>query len=69
MALPTCSKTMSGASPRISLTRLAKPRETLEALALLLGRLAALAHHARELGAVDVVDGAEALDELALLGR
>ena len=30
VALPTCSKTMSGASPRISLTRLAKPRATLK---------------------------------------
>ena len=28
VALPTCSKTMSGASPRISLTRLPKSRET-----------------------------------------
>ena len=28
VALPTCSKTMSGASPRISLTRLANSRET-----------------------------------------
>ena len=50
------------------MTRLAKPRETLEARLLLLGALAALAHHPRELVAVDVVDGAEALDQLALLG-
>ncbi len=28
VALPTCSKTMSGASPRTSLTRLANARET-----------------------------------------
>ena len=41
----------------------------LEALLLLLGRLAAAAHHPRELVAVDVVDGAELLDELALVGR
>ena len=30
VARPTCSKAMSGASPRISLTRLAKARETLK---------------------------------------
>ena len=30
VALPTCSKTMSGASPRISLTRLENARETLK---------------------------------------
>ena len=60
---------MSGASPRMSLTRLAKPARDLEALGLLFGRLAALAHHPRELVAVDVVLGAEALDQLALLGR
>src|ERR1700691_1264603 len=39
----------------------------LEAGLLLLGRLAALAHHARELAPVDVIDGAQALDQLALL--
>ncbi len=30
VALPTCSKTMSGASPRISFTRLENARETLK---------------------------------------
>ena len=30
VAWPTCSKTMSGGSPRISLTRLAKSRVTLK---------------------------------------
>ena len=30
VAWPTCSKTMSGASPKISLTRLAKAREALK---------------------------------------
>ena len=69
MAWPTCSKTMSGASPRISLTFLANSRETLKRAFSSSGRLAALAHHARELVAVDVVDGAEPLDQLALLGR
>ncbi len=67
--MPTCSKTMSGASPRISLTRLANSRETLKRAVSSSARLAALAHHPRELAAVDVVDGAEALDQLALLGR
>ena len=41
----------------------------LETRALLLGRLAALAHHARELVAIDEIDGSESPDELALLGR
>src|SRR4029453_9681820 len=36
---------------------------------LLLWALAALSHHPRELGAVHVVDGPEALDQLALLVR
>jgi hypothetical protein len=61
VAWPTCSKTMSGASRRISLTRFAKPRDS--------WRLAALAHHAGELVAVDVVHRAELLDQLALLRR
>ena len=65
--MPTCSKTMSGGSPSSSSTRLAEPPRLLEAGALLLGGLAAAAHHPRELGAVDVADGAELLDQLALL--
>ncbi len=60
---------MSGASPRICLTRFENSREAQEARLLLFWALAALAHHAGELGPVDVVDGAEALDQLALLGR
>ena len=46
---------------------LAEPPRLLEARPLLLGGLAAAAHHARELGAVDVADRAELLDQLALL--
>ncbi len=67
VAWPTCSKTMSGASPRICLTRFAEVARDAEAGLLLIGRLSACAHHPRELRPVDVVDGAEALDELALL--
>ena len=67
VAWPTCSNTMSGASPRISLTRFANARDCAEALLLLVLGLAALAHHARELVAVDEVLRAELLDQLALL--
>ena len=69
VALPTCSKTMSGASPRISLDALAEVARDGEARLLLLGRLAAAAHHAGELVAVDEALGAELLDERALLRR
>ena len=47
---------------------LAEAARLLEARLLLVGVLVAAAHHARELVAVDVVDGAELLDQLALLG-
>ena len=69
VAWPTCSKTMSGASPRISLTRLAKPREALKRSLSAAGsaRFSVGPHHLAELVAVDVVDGAELLDQLALL--
>ena len=67
VALPTCSKTMSGLSPRISLTRLSKSPHHLEARLLLLGRLAAAAHHPGELVAVDEALRAELLDQRALL--
>src|SRR4051794_11137965 len=46
---------------------LAEAARLLEARLLLLRRLLAGAHHARELAAVDVVDGAELLDQRALL--
>jgi hypothetical protein len=46
---------------------LREPERDLEARLLLVGGLAALAHHPGELPTVDVVDGAEALDELTLL--
>ena len=71
VARPTCSKTMSGASPRISLTRLAKAREALKRSLSAAGsaRFSSRPHHLAELVAVDVVDGAELLDQLALLGR
>ena len=49
------------------LDRLAEAPRLLEARRLLLGGLAAAAHHPGELGAVDVADGAELLDQLALL--
>ena len=62
---------MSGASPRISLTRLANPREALKrslsAAGVGGGVVGVGAHHLAELAAVDVVDGAELLDQLALL--
>ena len=69
VALPTCSKTMSGASPRISLTRLANSRETPKRAFSSSAVSLARAHHPGELVAVDVVDGAEPLDQLALLRR
>ena len=65
--MPTCSKTMSGGPPSFSSTRLAEPPRLLEARLLLVGVLAAPAHHPGELAAVDVADGAELLDQLALL--
>src|SRR3954451_10290615 len=46
---------------------LAEAPRLLEARLLLLGRLAAAAHHPRVLAAVDVADGAQLLDQLALL--
>src|SRR6185437_1723970 len=49
--------------------RLAEAPRLLEARLLLLRRLAALAHHPRELVAVDVAVGAELLAQLALLVR
>ena len=49
------------------LDRLAEAARLLEAGLLLLGRLVAAAHHPGELVAVDVADGAELLDQLALL--
>ena len=55
MARPTCSKTMSGAPPSFSVDRLAEAPRLLEARLLLVGRLAAAAHHPGELVAVDVV--------------
>src|SRR3954453_4776173 len=48
---------------------LREPARLLEARLLLVRRLAAAAHHPGELVAVDVGDGAELLDELALLRR
>src|SRR3954452_23845874 len=45
---------------------LREPARLLEARLLLVGGLAAAAHHPRELVAVDVGDGTELLDELAL---
>src|SRR4029079_10893627 len=56
-----------GRAAELLLDRLAEAARLLEARLLLLGRLVAAAHHAGELGAVDVVDGAELLDQLALL--
>ena len=67
--MPTCSKTMSGWPPSSSATCLQKRARLLEARLLLLRRLAALAHHARELVAVDEAAGAELAAELALLAR
>ena len=67
MALPTCSKTTSGASPRISRTRLENARDTAKRSFSSVGRLAAAAHHALELVAVDEALGAELLDQRALL--
>jgi hypothetical protein len=67
VALPTCSKTTSGASPRISLTRLAKSRETRKRAFSSSGVSPPAAHHAGELVAVDEALGAELLDERALL--
>src|SRR3954467_3882865 len=48
--------------------RLAEAPRLLEARLLLVGVLVAAAHHAGELAAVDVVAGAERLDQLALPG-
>ena len=67
MALPTCSNTMSGGSPRIASTALQNRRDSLKRARSSLGCLAAAAHHSGELAAVDVADGAELLDQLALL--
>ena len=58
---------MSGAPPRIALDLLAEAAGLLEARLLLIGVLIAAAHHPRELVAVDVADGAELFDQLALL--
>ena len=58
---------MSGCVAEDLLHRLVEAARLPEALLLLLGRLAALAHHARELVAVDVAVGAELHDQLALL--
>src|SRR5208283_5395595 len=57
-----------GGVPEDLLDALGEFARDAEAGLLLLGCLTAAAHHARELVAVDVVAGAEALDELALLG-
>ncbi len=67
VALPTCSKTTSGASPRTVLDALEELARDGEARLLLLGRLAPAAHHPGELVAVDEALGAELLDERALL--
>ncbi len=67
VALPTCSKTMSGGPPSFSSTALQKRRDSLKRAFSCVGGLAALAHHAVVLAAVDVADGAELLDQLALL--
>ena len=69
MARPTCSKTMSGSPPSFSATALPKRRDSLKRAFSCVEVLAAAAHHPVELVAVDVVDGAERLDQLALLGR
>ena len=67
MALPTCSKTMSGGPPRIASTALQNRRDSLKRAFSSLGGLVAAAHHPGELRAVDVPDRAELLDQLALL--
>ena len=67
--MPTCSKTTSGASPSTLRTRLGELARDGEARLLLLGRLAAAAHHPGEVAAVDEAARAELLDQRALLGR
>ena len=59
---------MSGARAELLLDELAEAARLLEARLLLVGRLAAAAHHARELVAVDDVAGAELAAQVGLLG-
>ena len=69
VALPTCSKTMSGGPPSCFSTALQKRRDSLKRAFSSSASLAAPAHHPAVLAAVDVADGAELLDQLALLLR
>jgi hypothetical protein len=69
VARPTCSKTMSGGSPRISLTRLEKSRATAKRAFSSSGVSSPRRIMPGELVAVDPPCGAELRDQRALLGR
>ena len=67
VALPTCSKTMSGGPPSCSSTALQKRRDSLKRAVSSSSVSPPRRIMPAELRAVDVADGAELLDQLALL--